>query len=100
MTRWLPTALAAPLLFSVLASEALGQGAHLVSGGGFQAFPTIQGAVDAAPDGGVVLITGGAGAALSSFTVDGKGLSLFALPQGGVPITSFASTLIRNQVLG
>lgn len=65
-------------LFGVLACAAAeAGGVHVVEAGGTERFGTIQGAVDAAADGDVLLVSSGT---YTGFSVVGKGLSILAAP--------------------
>jgi hypothetical protein len=78
----------------VLAPSAAAEGVRIVSANGELVFSEIQPAVDAAADGDVLLVAEGS---YSGFAIDGKALSLVALPgavvdiAGGVAIRNLAA---------
>jgi hypothetical protein len=75
-----PLSLRRAALALVLAtSPALAQGVRIVDASGQLNFPDIQSAINAAVDGDVLLV--GAGT-YPGFTVNGKGISIFAAPPG------------------
>lgn len=80
--RWTFPAFAA---FLLLSPSSRAGGVRIVEPTGTQNFATIQAAVDAAPEGSVLLV--GAGS-YAGFQLSGKSLAIFAVPGAAVTLTS------------
>lgn len=78
-------------MFSILGDVALGNGVRIVNASGDESFPNIQAAVDAASEGDVLLVAGGS---YAPFAIDGKSLSIVAVP--GANVTIAGTVEIRN----
>ena len=80
--RW---ALLGVVAFLLLASPSRAGGVRIVEPTGTQNFATIQAAVDAAPEGSVLLVGEGS---YAGFQLSGKSLAIFAVPGAAVMLTS------------
>ena len=87
-----------PVFLAFLASIASAQGVRVVTASGGLDFPEIQPAVDVAVDGDVLLVGEGS---YSCFTVDGKSLSIVAVPGAEVQIGGYVcvQNLAANQAV-
>lgn len=78
-------------MFAALAPAAHAGGVAIVDAPGLGVLPDLQTAVDAAVSGDVLLVASGA---YAPFTIDGKSLSIFAMPGGAVTISGTVE--VRN----